>query len=194
MRKIRPLLALTIVVSMLLLPIKIFAEEPTIEEPEVIEEIIPSEWTKFYEEKIRQNILTFVLSYFGGNVSVGVALALVFKKIKKRADKAIDNMNINSETKEALKEYNEKMLDKMENITNNKLEPYIQKVDNMTQTIFTLLEENKTLTDLVETLSKKLEVENAKIAKILEIAFTNDPNLVRNGFATAIKKELGYEI
>ena len=179
------------------MPLQAYAEDEPIDEPIIEEELEQSEWSKFYEEKIRPNVISFITAYFGGNISVGIALALVFRKLKNTANKAIDKMDTNNETKEMLKERTDKMLNKLEGIVLEKLDPYIEKVDNMTQTMYDVIEENKTLTSLVNsltetvtTLMEKMQLDNTKIVKALEIAFTNNPDLVRNGYATAIKKEL----
>jgi ABC-type transporter Mla subunit MlaD len=117
--------------------------------------------------------------------------------LKRKIDKAIDKLALSQEQTQMLKGMNEQLLQKADELVETKLKQALDKIDEYAKLTLDLLEENKQLTDIVNRLTQivndtliKTDNKFDKIAKVLEIAFTNDKDLVRNGYAQAIEKVL----
>ena len=186
-----------IVLSLLLMPLRVYAEDEPIDEPIIEEELEQSPIAKFYEEKIRPHGIT-MLTAFLGTAGGGYGLYTVLRMfLKRKIDTAIDKLALSQEQTQMLKGMNEQLLQKADELVETKLKQALDKIDEYAKLTLDLLEENKQLTDIVNRLTQivndtliKTDNKFDKIAKVLEIAFTNDKDLVRNGYAQAIEKVL----
>lgn len=184
----KKLIFIIFIFSMFLLPSVVYASDESIP-PEVDQSWL----AEFYETEIKPQLATFIVVCLGAVGGISGVISFTFNWVKKKVNKAINNLNINEEEKQRLNELNENILGKVEDLVIKKLEPLIERVDEMCEQNDNFIEENKTLKKQIETMTAEMVEKQDVIVKVLKIALTNDERLVKNGRASAIKKVINNE-
>lgn len=181
------ILALVIIFGFTTFTFNLKANDGSLPNDEIQEEEEKSWLADLWDEEWKPKVVTAISAFIGAGGATGV-LYWVFKGVKKKFNEAVASLGLSKEQTELIKKANELVLNKVEALVLERLEPLTNKVDDLAGQVKGLLEENKSLKDFIKDSLAQTNVDVERVIKILNIAFTNDKSLVTRGIASEIKK------
>lgn len=158
------------------------------EEVPIINEEQPSELAKDFNEKILPYIITFFVAFLG-NASSSLIIKTIFNSSLKLLGLSKDKLEKANEVVGRSNLINEEL----KLLVTNKIDEAIKDISFYQQSIIEALDENKALKDEVKNFFEESNQNYRTIIDILKIAFLNNPDLVKSGYAIEIAKVIENE-
>jgi hypothetical protein len=186
------LISLLIILILLLCSGSVYAIDET------LDELPTSETGDYYEEKIKPLLIVAISSACGsgtGLISFIIIIWKAFKANKKAQDEqkafieaVATKLGLTKDQIDLVKGNYETILNKVDEVINTKVIPLTDEVKRLSELFLKSLEESQSLKDFITNSLTITNTNDDRIIKILQIAFLNNPELVKNGFATEIRK------
>jgi hypothetical protein len=193
MKKIyKSLIALIIILCLLVCVGSVYAIDET------LEELPTSEWGEIWQTEIKPLLYVGVASGSGSILGLIGFLLNAWKNRKANAlqkeketafiENLCNKLGLTQSQIDLVKGNYENILNKVDDLVDTKIQPYMEKTEKVYEEILHLTEEYKEFKAFVTDTVKQGNVNDDRILKKLDILFNGIPSLVSGGFTSAAKK------